>query len=402
MTGQDVEHPHRERLPFAPERSAASAHLPEGPASPAWRRLDRLILAVTLVGLLAPGLLLAAGFHDRPIENRPLVAFPQVSLATLLDGSWFAGIDDYLADNIALRAYAVRVRGEVFYGLGGSGNPQVIRGRDGWLFTRSEFEPDCSYTAESVLAALDEAAAAADRRGFTFRFVAVPDKHVIYPDELAADPFPPPCSETDRASLRAGLATLGPVAIDGWSVLEAARQADPSRELYYRGDTHWTPSGAIQVIRALVTSIDPALWNDADIVVSGTSRRSVDLALQLGIRRIETVPHVAVRRAATVTRTDMTVPVEIHNARAIFTTTATGTAATVPGKTLIAYDSFFGLDVSLVAAFFADATWVHVSDLGNHPELATLLGPFDTVVFERVERGLYGTDLHKTFGRLGE
>jgi hypothetical protein len=102
-----------------------------------------------------------------------------------------------------------------------------------------------------------------------------------------------------------------------------------------------------------------------------------------------------------IARSDLAVPVDIHNARAVFTTTATGPEATVPGRTLVIYDSFFGLDVNLVAPFFANATWVHVGDMGNHPELATLLGPFDTIVLERVERGLYGTDLATTLGRLG-
>jgi acetyltransferase AlgX (SGNH hydrolase-like protein) len=401
MAGHDVEHPHRERLPFAPERSAASAHLPEGAPSRAWRRLDRLVLAVTLAGLLLPGSLLAVGIHDRPIENRPLVAMPGLGLGGLLDGTWFAGVDAFLADNIAVRAYAVRVRGEVFYRLGGTGNPEVLRGRDGWLFTRGEFEPDCRYSSGQLLAALADAASAAAAKGITFRFVAVPDKHAIYPEELAADPFPPACSEIDRAALRTGLAGLGRVGIDGWSALEAAKLAG-GPELYYHGDTHWTPAGAAEIVKALVRSIDPALWSDADATVHGTKSRSVDLALQLGIRRIERVPNLVLRPSVSIARSDLAVPVDIHNARAVFTTTATGPEPTVPGRTLVIYDSFFGLDVNLVAPFFANATWVHVGDMGNHPELATLLGPFDTIVLERVERGLYGTDLATTLGRLGQ
>jgi hypothetical protein len=31
----------------------------------------------------------------------------------------------------------------------------------------------------------------------------------------------------------------------------------------------------------------------------------------------------------------------------------------------------------------------------NHPEVATILGPFDTVIVERVERGIYLSDFGK-------
>jgi hypothetical protein len=46
-----------------------------------------------------------------------------------------------------------------------------------------------------------------------------------------------------------------------------------------------------------------------------------------------------------------------------------------------------------IAPFFEESIWIHVNDLKNHPELGALLGPFDTVILERVERGLYITDI---------
>jgi hypothetical protein len=395
----DVEHPHRERLPFAPERSAATAHLPEGPPGRAWRRLDRIVLALTLLGLLGPGALLLAGVHARPIENRPLVAFPKVTTAGVLDGSWFRGVDAYLADNLPPRSYAVRLRGEVFYRSGGTGNPQVLRGRDGWLFTRAEFDGGCPMSAADITAALGTAVAALEAKGIAFRFVGVPDKHAIYPEQVASNPFAEPCTDAQRPALRAALAGMSPNGIDGWSVLEAAKAAS-DEPLYYRADTHWTPFGALQVVRALVTSIDPALWSDADVEISGTRPRTVDLALQLGIRRVESPARVRVRPGVELTRTDLSVPVDIRNARAIFETRPSAGRPILAGRTLILYDSFFGIDVPLVSPYFGDAVWVHVGDMQNHPELATILGPFDTVILERVERGLYLSDLPKTLGEL--
>ena len=393
----------RPRLPLAPERSAASAHLPVGPASPAWRRFDRLVVGLVLAGLCLPWVLLVGGLRPKPLENRPLVAMPTLTVEGLANGSWFKGVDAFLADNIAVRSYAVRIRAEAIARSGGTGNPGVVRGLGSWLFAREEFEPTCLYPVATISDALGRAAASLASAGRTFRFVAVPDKGAIYPNELRPDnPFPPSCAAVQRPALRATLAKLAPAGIDGWSELAAARAADPSALLYFQGDTHWTPLGATALVRALITSIDPKLWSDADVQLVGTARRTVDLALLVGLRRIETVPRVVIRPTTPVTRADLVVPVEIHNARAVFRTAASGSASepVVPGRTLIIYDSFFGLDTGLVAPFFADATWIHIGDAQNQPQLTSLLGPFDTVIVERVERGLYETDLPTIFGPL--
>jgi len=391
----------RDRLPFAPEPSAASSHLPAGASNPRWRRFDRFVVFVILAGLCLPWLLLLGGRRPTPIENRPLVAFPQLTVTGLLDGSAMRGIDAFLADNIAVRSYAVRLRAEAIVLSGGTGNPQVIRGLGDWLFTRAEFETMCVDPVSTLSEPLERAATALTAAGRTFRFVTVPDKGAIYPDEIRPDnPFPPSCAAIQRPALRAGLARLGPMAIDGWTVLDSARADHPDELLYYHGDTHWTPLGALMVVRSLVQSFDPALWRDADVIVGAAFRHTDDLASQIGQRRVEHIPSVVVRPSATVARVDVAVPVAIHNARTIFRTEASGVTPTVAGRTLVVYDSFFFEDVGLVAPFFASATWVHISDLQAHPELATLLGPFDNVIVERVERGLYGTDLTALLGPL--
>jgi hypothetical protein len=380
-------------LPFAPEAHEGTGHLPAGPASEAWRRFDLLVVLVFLTGLLVPGGLLLAGRHAAAIENRPLIAMPVFSVAGALDGTYTAGLDAYLADNVPVRPYAIRLRGEAEWRSGGSGNPEVIRGRDGWLFIRSEFDPGCRVAGADQLASLQAAADRFAAAGQVFRYVAVPDKHTIYPEKVAADPFPASCTELGRADVRVGLSRLGPVAIDGWTVLEAARSTHPSGPLlYYPLDSHWTPRGAIEVIAALVRSIDPALWDPAD-VHAGPARSRGDLAILMGVGRHDPEPRVVVRPGVIVTRTDLDVPVAIRNARSVFRTTAVGDRRLVAGRTLVIYDSFFGIDVSLVAPYFADATWVHGGDLQEHPELAGVFGRFDTIVFERVDRGFYGAEL---------
>jgi hypothetical protein len=387
-------------LPFAPETRDGSEHLPVGPVSEAWRRFDVLVVLVFLAGLLVPGGLLLAGRHAAAVENRPLLRMPPFSAAAALDGTYTAGVDAYLADNVAVRPYAIRLRGEAEWLSGGTGNPEVLRGRDGWLFTAFEFAPVCRLPLDGQLAALRAAAQRFTQSGQTFRYVGVPDKHAIYPDKVLANPLPAACNELGRDEVRATLGAIAPAGIDGWSVLDAARAADPTGPpLYYPLDSHWTPTGAAAVVGALVRSIDPGLWDDADVATAKGRSRS-DLASQMGIHRADPQPGVVLRPGMAVRRTDLAIPVEIHNARAVFRTTASGSRPVVPGRTVIVYDSFFGIDVSLLAPYFADVTWIHVGDLQAQPELAAMLGPFDTVVVERVDRGFYDTDLGPVLDRL--
>lgn len=380
--------------PFATEAGAASAHLPGGPASRRWRTLDRLVVVAFVAGLLVPGALLLSGRRPAEIENRPLRTLPALSIEAVIDGSWTPGVDAFLADNVAVRPYAVRLRGEAEWLSGGTGNPAVIRGRPGWLFTVGEFQPDCRFTAGQLATSLGAASAAFRASGQAFRILAVPDKHAVYPEQVAANPFPPSCAEVGRATLRAGLATLGPEAVDGWAVLDAARAARLDGPLlYFPLDSHWTPTGAAGAIASLIGSIDPEAVGAIGLAAGGRSASRDDLANQMGIRRGGTVPGVVAGPGITVTRTTLPVPVTLRNARTVFRTTATGSDHLIPGRTVIVYDSFFGIDVDLVAPFFADATWIHVGDLLGNPQLGPLTGPYDTVILERVERGLYETDL---------
>jgi hypothetical protein len=380
--------------PFATEAAAATAHLPPGHADRRWQVFDRLVIAAFVIGLLVPALTLAIGLRSRPIENRPLLEVPAPALGAIADASWMVGVDAAIADNLKFRQYAIRIRGEVEWLTGGTGNPNVLRGRDGWLFIAGEFAPSCRFDADQLLEAFRTGSTALKAAGQDAHLLVIPDKHAVYPDKVATNPFPPSCVEVGRAKLAAGLAAMAPGAVDGQVLREAARAADPAGPLlFFPLDSHWTPTGATAVIEGLITSIDPRLWSDEDVDRSGRSRLRTDLGAQMGIRRSGTVAGVAIRRALTVTRTDVEVPVEVSNARSVFRTTSTGPLPVVPGRTVIVYDSFFGIDVPLVAPFFADATWIHVGDMLNHPELAKLTGPFDHVIVERVARGLYATDL---------
>jgi len=387
--------------PFATEEGAANAHLPPGSPPGRWRVVDRLVVLAFAAALVIPGALLVAGVHAAQLENRAPRALPALSLDGLLDASWPAGVDGFLTDRLALRPYAIRARGQAYWLSGGTGNPDVVRGLDDWLFIRQEFEPPCDFTGEQLGVALEGANRAFMAAGQEFRFILVPDKHTVYPEHVAPLPaFPPTCQDSGRAALEDAVRALGSAAIDGPALLSTAAHAAGARPMYYPQDTHWTPQGAATVVQALARSFDPELWNADTRVERGVRRRVVDLAALIGLRHVERTPNIVLRPDVAQQRENVAVPVQLSHAPSIFRITCSGDASLLPGRTLVLYDSFFGIDTRLVAPFFADTTWIEVADMLDHPDLAKLLGPFDRVIFERVERALYGTDVEAALSPL--
>ena len=370
-----------------------TAHLPEPARDRRWRLLDRLIVVVFCLGLLVPGALLAIGRRSAEIENRPLHQPPAFSVGGLFDPAWYTKIDRAVTDNDAIRPYAVRLRGEAYWRLGGTGNPAVVKGRGDWLFSREEISPVCDRSAADTIADLDRIRAEFQAAGQDFRYVQAPDKHAIYPEQLGPDmPYPQACTDARRSELSAALDSRNAWVVNGWAELGRERAANPGGPLlFYLQDSHWTPTGALPAIRALVRSLGPDLWRDED-VVSGPRRQSVmDLARQIGLSRRENVPAPAIRPSVQITRTEVALPFKTRGAPAVYEITASGDRPLLPGRTVVVYDSFFGIQMAAIAPFFADSIWIHRDDLLRHPEIARLVGRADRVIFERIERGLYTT-----------
>ncbi|MFL5777765.1 MAG: alginate O-acetyltransferase AlgX-related protein, partial [Chloroflexota bacterium] len=249
-------------IPLADPDTHLTGHLPAPARERSWRLIDRLVVVAFCLGLVLPAALLAAGKRSAEIENRPLLKPPAFSLGGLLDPAWYSGIDRFLTDNDALRPTAVRLRGEAYWKLGGTGNPAVVKGRGTWLFTNQEIDARCDLSAADIAAALDRMKAAFTSAGQDFRFILAPDKHSIYPEMV--DPgsgYPAACTDERRAPMAAALNARSRFAIDGWAALRAARASDPLGPLlYYTQDSHWTPTGARAAIRPLIESFGSGLW----------------------------------------------------------------------------------------------------------------------------------------------
>ncbi|HEV8696560.1 MAG TPA: hypothetical protein VGQ89_02625 [Candidatus Limnocylindrales bacterium] len=356
---------------------------------------DRIVTVAFVVALVLPGLAMAAGIRPAALEARRVATLPRLDASSLGEPATYAAIDRWLADRFPARNQAVGAHAAIDYGLlGGSTTPNVIVGRDGWLFTRTELEPVCIFTPDEVLAALDRMAVGLADRGLDVRLIVPPDKHTIYPDKVVpGSGLGEACTDHRRSAMQAGMAARPDHAIELWTRMADERAAHPEQPLYFRQDTHWTPLGAVIATHALVESLAPGVWDDTQMPVQGLASYNTDLSRIMGLPAKERLPRLVVRPGVDVERTTVSTNVDLKNARDIGHYTVDPAAAAVEGRTLILYDSYFRTNERRIAPWFRDSVWVHASDLEQSPQLAADLPAFDHVVIERVERSAYDVDL---------
>lgn len=358
-------------------------------------RLDRLASIAFVVALLIPGVALLLGIRPENLEGRPATTLPPLDVSALGEPSTYATIDRYIADRFPGRNEAVGAQAAIDYGLlGGSTTPDVIVGRDGWLFTRTELEPTCRFDPDEVLAALDRSAAALAAAGVELRLIVPPDKHTIYPEQVVPESgLGQACSDERRPAMQAGMRDRPDTAVEVWGRLADARTANPEVPYYFRQDTHWTPLGAAIATRALVESLAPGVWDDAEVPIDGFAAYDTDLSRLIGLPAKERVPRLVVRPDVTVEEGVVETDVDLQSAADIPVYAVAAPAPAVEGRTLIVYDSFFRTNERRIAPWFRESVWVHADDLKRSPELVADLPAFDTIVVERVERSVYDLDL---------
>ena len=361
-------------------------------------RWNRLVALAFVAALAIPGILLTAGLRPPELENRAEATFPTLSLEALTEPSTYKAIDDYVARSLPARDVAVGAYATLDYEvLRGSTDPTVVVGVGDWLFFLGELRPTCAETATGLLAQWDAVTAAADQAGIKVRFGIAPDKHAIYPERVRPEPrMPLACTDAMRAEMRAGMAARPDSMIDFWTAVQAERERART-PIYFNQDSHWTPTGAMPAIEALVESLAPGVWDDDEITIDGTSRFPMELARLMGKPRDGIVPRYVVRPTVKVKQTAIKTTVDLGNAREIMDFAASGSERVVPGTTLVVYDSFFNINRQRITPWFERTVWVHAGDLRDHPELIEALPAFDTIVLERVERGAYDTDLEQLF-----
>lgn len=224
----------------------------------------RRTYALILSGLFA--LALAVGFaglftaHDiASSENRVLAPGPAWPGDAAGIAAWPRQADAWIADRFGLRDPLIRLQALLTWRLK-KGQSDVVRGAQGWLFLADDFsrvsyqrsEPLSAQDAVTWVGELEQRRTIAAAAGATYLFVAIPDKHSVYPEFMPGDmAVAAPLSRLQMLRPAAQLGA-GPAYLDLEPLLIGAK---PSGLLYYRTDSHWNAYGAWLGYRAIAARL---------------------------------------------------------------------------------------------------------------------------------------------------
>jgi len=204
-------------------------------------------------------------------------------------------IDLYLQDHLGLRMELIELNSRLRYALGGSGGPEVLVGRDGWLFLARNHDcvPEIRGTAPNLDARsrewadrLAQTQSVCDEIGAPFVYAIAPAKQAIYPEELPTGFAPVDRSLACR--VKEELREQGDVhVVDLHAPLLGAKQR---RRVYYKQDTHWNLRGAWvayeTLAKAVPSSVGMQMLRESDVVFDKLTRVDGDLARSLGLGRV--------------------------------------------------------------------------------------------------------------------
>jgi alginate O-acetyltransferase complex protein AlgJ len=258
-------------------------------------RVALVLVAAFLVALAAPGAVMFSGL-DRDVpagENRELAPRPAPPATWQALRAFPAAAARYFEDHFGLRARLVRWQALVRLRLlGTSASPDVIVGRDGWLFYAGDGAAEDMASAvpftrdelEAWRTTLEHTQDWMEARGIAYVFVLAPDKHAVYPELL-----PPSIhrvgAETRTDALVRYLRDHSTVPVLD---LRGALMAAKGRErIYHRTDTHWNDRGAFAASQALWWMLAPRLGAPANgrgaLMMRNVTVPGLDLAGMLGV-----------------------------------------------------------------------------------------------------------------------
>ena len=206
-------------------------------------------VAIILAGLVVSVIALVGWQPESPPADDP--AGPPTTLDMIIGGSISERIENELESGLPLRSAAVRVMATLKYLLLRSGNDGVVVGRDGWLYTREEFEhhrSDRSVLGER-LAFIAGVNARLEDMGIVLVVALVPSKA-----RIVQDPLPARWAKlADHSRYEEALCWLSGRSI---RAVDLRATLGTAPELFLKADTHWTPLGARLAARAIADAVD--------------------------------------------------------------------------------------------------------------------------------------------------
>lgn len=262
-------------------------------------QITTLTVIVLLWGatMFAPVLGIDAEIQD----NVEVPEWPGFDPSRILDTSQTEAIEEYLDLTLPARAAVVKAKSIIEMKLfHRSPNPDVVLGRDGWLFLAQSLEYGCEGgDLEAVTQRIAELDAALDLQGGRLVVSMIPNKASLYPEKVDfANTGKAACSAENRGLLVSTLEATG-VYLDLMGPLSNA-SAGPE-PIYHSNDTHWNDLGAVLAAQAVVEGLtgEPTeSW-----FVRGEDREHIgDLTKLLGLDEGISTPFYSLDRPDLTTR----------------------------------------------------------------------------------------------------
>lgn len=191
-----------------------------------------------------------------------------------------------LEDRLALRTAAITGYSRLLSLAGESGSPQVIVGKDGFLFFAETLEdyqgtaPLTEAQTHALTGKLLTLESMLAEQGQELIVLIAPNKNTIYPEMMPAHILP--ARQDALAEINTALTAAGLRVLDAGTLLRSSKEAGL---LYFKGDTHWNARGARLVFQELMRMTG----KDAPEEFTYASGQAGDLALlcQPGTQPVE-------------------------------------------------------------------------------------------------------------------
>jgi len=371
------------------------------------RLSNSLIIALFLTAILTPFIIwvLQTDISFSEVEKRELNRFPELQKQSIPE--FTHAFDAYFQDHFGLREWFInRYHREASKRFNVSGVPDVVKGRDGWLYLShnsmlddlkgrlgfSDPEKKVFWnhliTKETWL----------DEQNIAYIFLIAPNKQSIYPEYL-----PSHFRSSPKSSRLDELLSNRPVH-GGASLLDVRsnlRLEKSNSRLYNKSDSHWNAQGAYLAYLALMKRNkllfpEIQMQEKFNFIPEWKNTPGGDLAEMIG-KKDSTVEQQPVLNTTTFASTLRPIEKPLMNffrssQLQVYQTTKTNRSL----KVLVLHDSFFGIlspfisesygDVLFVNRYQNDATSTFLSEK-KLKELVSLLKP-DLIIDELVERNL--------------
>jgi len=173
--------------------------------------------------------------------------------------------------------------------------------------------------------------------------------------------------------------------LDLWAPLRA-REASGDPGLYFTNDSHWTGIGASSFAEALVDRFAPNLFDRSAIAPADTATVTGDVTARLGWERDEVIDRLVSARPDIETELEIE-PTPSGQGVRTYGSTSSGSAALIPGTTVVVHDSMGNYAEGMLAPYFERVQFVNWNDLASG-EFLPLAAHADRIVFQTVQRAL--------------